>query len=43
MKTICAPDYHRDVLLATHALGHIKYSFTLLVLMNQGELNKQNK
>ena len=26
MKTMCPPSYHQNVLLATHALGHMTYN-----------------
>ena len=41
MKTICPPRYHHIV--ATHALGHMMYGYTLLVPMNQRVLNKLSK
>ena len=28
MKTICPPGYHRNGFVATHALGHMMYSYT---------------
>ena len=43
MKTICSPDYHHNGFVATHALGHMMYGYTLLVPMNQRVLNKQSK
>ena len=43
MKTMCPPGYHRNGFVATHALGHMIYGFTLLVPMNQRVLNKQSK
>ena len=27
MKTMCPPDYHHNGLVATHALGHMMYSY----------------
>ena len=43
MKTICPPDYHRNCFVATHALGHMVYGYTLLVPMNQRVLSKLSK
>ena len=43
MKTLCPPAYHRNGFVATHALGHKMYGYTLLVPMNQRVLNKQIK
>ena len=43
MKTMCPPCYHRNGFVATHALGHTVYGYTLLVLMNQRVLNKLSK
>ena len=43
MKTMCPPDYHHNGFVATHALGHMIYGYTLLVPMNQRVLNKQSK
>ena len=43
MKTMCPPGYHDNGFVATHALGHMIYSYTLLVPMNQRVLNKQSK
>ena len=34
---------HHNGFVATHALGHMMYGYTLLVPMNQRVLNKQNK
>ena len=31
MKTMCPPGYHHNGFVATHALGHLMYSYTLLV------------
>ena len=35
MKTMCPPGYHHNGFVATHALGHMMYGYTLLVPMNQ--------
>ena len=35
MKTTCPPGYHRNGFVATDALGHMMYGYTLLVPMNQ--------
>ena len=35
MKTMCPPGYHCNGSVATHALGHMMYHYTLLVPMNQ--------
>ena len=35
--------YHHNGFVATHALWHMIYSYTLLVPMNQRVLNKQSK
>ena len=43
MKTMCPPGYHHNSFLATHALVHIMYSYTLLVPMNQRVLKKPPK
>ena len=43
IKTMCPPDYHHNDFVATRALGHMMYSYTLLVPMNQRVLNKLNK
>ena len=43
MKTMCPPGYHHNGFVATHALGHMMYGYTLLVPMNQRVLNKKNK
>ena len=40
MKTICTSGYHRNGFAATHALGYMMCSYTLLVPMNQRMLNK---
>ena len=31
MKTMCPPGYHHNGFVATHALGHMMYGYTLLV------------
>ena len=43
MKTMCPPGYHHNGFVATHALEHMMYDYTLLVPMNQRVLNKQSK
>ena len=43
VKTICPPSYHHNGFVATHALGHMIYGYTLLVPMNQRMLNKLSK
>ena len=43
MKTMCPPGYHHNGSVATHALGHMMYGYTLLVPMNQRVLNKLSK
>ena len=43
MKAMCPPGYHNNGFVATHALGHMMYSYTLLVPMNQRALNKLSK
>ena len=45
MKTMCPPVYHHNgfVFVATHALWHMMYDYTLLVPMNQRVLNKLSK
>ena len=43
MKTMCPPGYHYNGFVATHALGHMMYSYTLLVPMSQRVLNKLSK
>ena len=32
MKTMCPPGYHHNGFVATHALGHMMYGYTLLAL-----------
>ena len=34
MKTMHLTVYHHNVFVATHALGHMMYGYTLLVPMN---------
>ena len=29
MKTMCPPGYHHNGFVATHALGHMMYGYTL--------------
>ena len=43
MKRMCPPGYHHNGFVVTHALGHMMYGYTLLVLMNQRVLNKLSK
>ena len=43
MKTMCPPGYHHNGFVATHALGHMMYGYTLLVPMNQRVVNKLSK
>ena len=43
MKAICPPSYHRNGFVATHALEHMMYGYTLLVPMNQRVLNRISK
>ena len=43
MKTMCPLGYHHNGFVATHALGHMMYGYTLLVPMNQRVLNKLSK
>ena len=38
--TMCPPSYHHNGFVATHALGHMMYGYTLLVLMKQRVLKK---
>ena len=40
---MCPPGYHHNGFVATHALGHMMYDYTLLVPMNQKVLNKLSK
>ena len=43
MKIMCPPGYHHNGFVATHALGHMIYDYTLLVPMNQRVLNNLSK
>ena len=43
MKTMYPTGYHHNGFVATHALGHMIYRYTLLVPMKQRALNKQSK
>ena len=43
MKSMCPSSNHRSGFVATLAVGHMKYVYTLLVPMNQRVLNKQSK
>ena len=43
MKTMCSAGYHQNGFVATHALGHMMYSYTLLIPLNQRVLNKLRK
>ena len=43
MKTMCPPGYHHNGFVATHALEHMMYGHTLLVPVNQRDLNKPSK
>ena len=40
---MCSPGYHNNGFVATHVLCHMKYGYTLLVLMNQRLLNRLTK
>ena len=40
MKTMDPADYHHNGFVATHALGHMMYGYTLLVTMNKRVPNK---
>ena len=42
MKVMCPLDYHHNGFVATDALGHMMYSYTLLVPINQRVLNDKN-
>ena len=37
------PGYHHNGFVATHAFGHMMYSYTLLIPMNQKMLSKLSK
>ena len=43
MKTMCPRSCHHNGAVATHALGHMMYCYTLLVPMKQRVLNKLTK
>ena len=43
MKTMCPPSFPYNGFMATHALGHMMYGYTLLVSMNQRVLYKLSK
>ena len=43
LKTMCPPGYHHNGFMATHALGHMMYGYTLLVPVNQRVLNTLSK
>ena len=43
IKTMCPPGYYHNGFVATDALGHMMYEYTLLVPMNQRVLNKLSK
>ena len=43
MKAMCPPGYHHTGFVATHALGHMMYYYTLLVPMNQRVFIKPSK
>ena len=43
MKKMCPPGNHHNGFVATHALAHMMYGYTLLVPMNQRVLNKLGK
>ena len=43
MKTMCPPGYHYNPFVATLALGHMMYVYTLLVSMNQRMLKELSK
>ena len=40
MKTMWPPGYHDNGFMATHALEHMMYGYTLLIPMNQRVINK---
>ena len=40
---MCPSGYHDNGFVATHALGHMMYGYTLLIPMNQRVLNKPSK
>ena len=43
MKAMCPPGYYHNGFVATHALGHMMYGYTLLERINQRVLNKLSK
>ena len=43
MKIMCPLGYHHNGFVATHALEHMMYGYTLLVPMNQRTFNKLSK
>ena len=43
METMCRPGYHHNGFVATYALRHMIYSFTVLIPMNHTVLNKLRK
>ena len=43
IKAICPPHYHHNGFVATHALGHFMYNYTLLVPVKPRVSNKQSK
>ena len=43
MKTMYPPVHHHNAFVATYALWHMMYGYTLLVPMNQKVLNKLSK
>ena len=43
MKTMFHLGYHHNGFVATHALGHMMYSYTLLAQMNKKVLSKPSK
>ena len=43
MKTMCPLGYHHNGFVATPALGHMMYGYTLLVPINQKVLKKLSK
>ena len=43
MKTMCPPSYHHTGFVATYALGHMMYDYTLLVPTNQIVLKRVSR
>ena len=43
MKTMCPPGYHHNGFVATHALGHMMYGYTLIAGTNEPESAQQAK